>query len=92
MSSGKVVLGVLAGVTVGAILGILFAPDKGSLTRKKILKKGSEYSEDLEDKFNELVDGITKKFEMVKKETIRKVENGRQIAEETVNEVATTAK
>ena len=36
MGSGKVLLGVLAGVAVGATLGILFAPDKGSETRKKI--------------------------------------------------------
>jgi gas vesicle protein len=45
MSSGKVLLGVLAGVAVGAALGVLFAPDKGWNTRKRISKK----AEDLED-------------------------------------------
>ena len=30
MDSGKLVLGVLAGLAIGATLGILFAPDKGS--------------------------------------------------------------
>jgi len=39
MSTGKVLLGVLAGIAVGATLGILFAPDKGSTTRKKFPKK-----------------------------------------------------
>lgn len=37
MSSGKVVLGMLAGLAAGAVLGILFAPEKGSKTRRKIL-------------------------------------------------------
>jgi len=37
MDSGKVFLGVLAGITAGALLGILFAPAKGSETREKIV-------------------------------------------------------
>ena len=34
--SGNTVLGILAGTAVGAVLGILFAPDKGENTRRKI--------------------------------------------------------
>ena len=36
MKSGKVLLGVLAGAAAGALLGILFAPEKGTKTRKMI--------------------------------------------------------
>ncbi len=63
MSSGKVLLGILAGAAAGALLGILFAPDKGSTTRKKILDKGEEYAEDLKEKFGEFVDNVADKYE-----------------------------
>jgi len=63
MSNGKILLGVLAGVAAGAILGILFAPDKGSETRKKIVQKGEEYADDLKEKLNTLVSDVTDKFE-----------------------------
>ena len=68
MSTGKVVLGILAGVATGALLGILFAPDKGSVTRKKITKKGEDYVDAVKDKFNDSIDSITEKFHKVKEE------------------------
>jgi len=87
MKTGKAVLGILAGVAVGAALGILFAPDKGSSTRKKILKKGGELKEDLEKKFNDLIEAFTRKFESVKKETALTPENGKKKAGEAVVEI-----
>ena len=68
MSAGKVVLGVLAGIATGAVLGILFAPEKGSVTRKKIAKKGEDYVDDLKEKFEDLKDDISEKFEKVKED------------------------
>lgn len=91
MSSGKVLLGVLAGIAVGATLGILFAPDKGSATRKKISEKGGGYAEELGEKFNEFIDGITKKFETVKEEAIRMVKTGKAKAEAIETEVINAA-
>ncbi|WP_372948595.1 YtxH domain-containing protein [Mariniphaga sp.] len=66
MSSGKVFLGVLAGAATGALAGILFAPAKGSKTRKKITRKGEDYLDAVKDTFNELLDAFTEKLEKVK--------------------------
>ena len=68
MSKVKVLLGVLAGAAAGAVAGILFAPEKGSRTRKKITRKGEDYLDALKDTFNELLDSITEKTEKVKNE------------------------
>jgi gas vesicle protein len=82
MSSGKVLLGVLAGIAVGATLGILFAPDKGSKTRKKIQRKGDEYADELGEKFSDFISSVTEQFEKVKAEATRIAGNGKANKEE----------
>lgn len=66
MSTGKVLLGVLAGAAAGALAGILFAPTKGSRTRRRIVKKGEDYAEGLKERFNEFLEEIVDKYEKVK--------------------------
>ncbi len=68
MNAGKVFLGVLVGVAVGATLGILFAPDKGIRTRNRISRKKDEYVDDLEEKFNDFVGTVTEKIDTLKKD------------------------
>ncbi|ELR68472.1 hypothetical protein C900_00306 [Fulvivirga imtechensis AK7] len=81
MTTGKALLGVLAGIAAGAVLGLLFAPEKGSDTRKTLLKKGEGLASDLnhkiDEKFQELIGAVTGKTkkpvaenEVVKKEKV----------------------
>lgn len=88
MSSGKIVLGFLAGAAAGAVLGILFAPDKGLSTRKKISKKSKDYVNGVGDKFTDLVNAITKKIEGLKEEASQLMENGKAKVEEVVTKEA----
>ena len=51
----------LAGLAAGAALGILFAPDKGTETRRKIAEKGSDLADSVKDKYSEYSDVISDK-------------------------------
>lgn len=50
-NTGKIIGAVLIGAVVGGALGILFAPAKGSKTRKKLLAKGEELKGAIKDKY-----------------------------------------
>lgn len=56
----------LAGVAIGATIGILFAPAKGSETRKKLSSGGEDLTDELTDKFNDLLDKFKGEFEAAK--------------------------
>jgi len=77
MSTKKLMIGVLAGTALGVVLGVLFAPDKGSTTRHRFSKKGFEYSDELEEKFNDLIDSITEQFQSVVAEVNEMAEKDR---------------
>ena len=68
MNSGKVLVSVLAGVAAGALLGVLYAPKKGSDTRKKISKKGEDYVDVIKEKFDEFIESLSEKYDKVKEE------------------------
>lgn len=59
MKTSSTLLGVLGAAAIGAVVGILFAPEKGSKTRKKIADKTKDCSDDLKVKFNDLVSSIS---------------------------------
>ncbi len=76
MKSSKILLGFFIGAAAGAILGILFAPDKGTETRRKIADQSGDLADNLKGKFSDLVDGVKDKFSNMKAETEDVVDKG----------------
>jgi len=70
MSIGKLAL-ILGGVATGALLGVLFAPEEGKKTRKKLADKGNDLAGEIKGKFEDLYKNITNHSD----ELINNVEN-----------------
>lgn len=86
MNSSKLLAGILLGATVGAVLGILFAPDKGSETRKKISDSTNDLGDNLKTKFSEMTDSIKEKFESIKGDANEILQKGKSYTEDVKND------
>jgi len=77
MNKAKLLVGIIAGTAVGAALGILLAPNKGSSTRRKIYDGGDSFVNKLSDKFGSLIDGFANQLFSTKDKVQNVVENGK---------------
>ena len=68
-------LGLTAGTVVGVGLGILFAPDKGKNTRKKIKDSVSDKVDELKEQLESLTKNLREKSSEIKGSLEQKVDN-----------------
>ncbi|HEY5589541.1 MAG TPA: YtxH domain-containing protein [Paludibacter sp.] len=92
MSTAKVVLGVLAGAAVGALVGVLFAPAKGTVLRRTIYRKGEHGVDALKDKLTDFIDTVTEKFEKVKEDVSDFAEEAKVNAQQVEKDLKTAKK
>jgi gas vesicle protein len=62
----KIAIATGAGLVAGGVLGVLFAPDKGENTRKKIADSGKKMTDTVKEKMSNLKVNIKGKADAVK--------------------------
>ena len=85
MSSGKVILGIIAGAAAGAALGMLLAPEKGSKTRTQLSKKGDDLVGNITAVLGNFLTAIVSTLGDVKSESKDLLDKGKEKVKETIN-------
>jgi len=76
-SAAKILGAIIIGSAIGGILGILFAPDKGTVTRKRICTRSGDFSDDVDDRFSDFLSEIKKEVGSVKDKATELIEMGK---------------
>lgn len=63
----------LAGI-VGAVIGLLFAPHKGTKIRRRLAERSKDIAGDIEDKMKDEAKALSNKVEELKDETMSAIE------------------
>ncbi|GAB3972942.1 hypothetical protein GCM10028806_25890 [Spirosoma terrae] len=77
----------LTGIATGAVIGLLYAPDKGKVTRDRLTFRLSKYREQIESMINDLVNSTELPENLSKNEGQRVVNDAREKAERLLEDV-----
>lgn len=64
-NTSKILIALGSGLAIGGMLGVLFAPDKGTETRKKISESGKKLSENVKGELRKERDEMERRFNKV---------------------------
>ena len=87
MKTSSIIISTLIASAAGVAIGMLYAPQKGSRTRRKISEKNHQYSDYLSDKFYDLVDSVSHPLESIEDEAKRLVKKANKNAKKLATEV-----
>ena len=68
MKTLKIITVTFGATVLGVALGVLFAPNKGSKTRRNISRKGHDYAEYFTDGFDDMIDLVVHPIESIENE------------------------
>lgn len=88
MDNGKIVTALLAGLAAGAVLGILFAPEKGSETRDKLNDSLADLGDAIKERAEEQINQLSDFKDKILSAVNAKVAHAEDILEEEIEEHA----
>ncbi|MDF7820666.1 YtxH domain-containing protein [Runella sp. MFBS21] len=86
-NSSRTLVAFLAGVATGAAIGVLYAPEKGEITRDKLSYRLSKYREQLQGLISDLLEGKDLPESLAKTEGQKVVTDAREKAERLLEDV-----